>query len=129
MVASTIDGVLQGGVALLHRDADVDVLVADLEVTVAAAEVQHDQVGIGGQSSLAGGVVGDDDVARTTVQGYQHGGAVSLRGQDVGVLDLRQAGIIPDGAQLARGGGTGQVSHACSIGIALSFFVRVTMEA
>ena len=69
-----IDGVLQGGVALLHRDADVDVLVADLEVTVAAAEVQHDQVGIGGQSSLAGGVVGDDDVARTAVQGYQHGG-------------------------------------------------------
>ena len=48
--------------------------IRDREVTVAAAEVQHDQVGIGGQSSLAGGVVGDDDVARTAVQGYQHGG-------------------------------------------------------
>ena len=62
-------------------------------------------------------MVGDDDVARTAVQGYQHGGGRLLRGQDVGVLDLRQAGVIPDGAQLARGGGTGQVSHACSIGI------------
>ena len=38
-------------------------------------------------------MVGDDDVARTAVQGYQHGGGRLLRGQDVGVLDLRQAGI------------------------------------
>ena len=44
-----VDGILQRGVALLHRDADVDILVADLEVTVAAAEVQQREVGVGDQ--------------------------------------------------------------------------------
>ena len=62
-------------------------------------------------------MVGDDDVARTTVQGYQHGGGRLLRGQDVGVLDLRQAGIIPDGALLGSTGCTSQVSYALSVSV------------
>ena len=52
-----VDGILQRGVALLHRDADVDIVVADLEVNVAAAEVQQRDVGVGDQCCLAGGDV------------------------------------------------------------------------
>src|SRR5699024_3255036 len=107
-----VDGVLQGGVALLQGDADVDLLLADLEVALAAAKVQQLEVGVGHQRRLGGGPVGDDDVAGAAVQGHQHGGGGLLGGQDVGVFDLGQADVIPDGAQLAGAGGAGQVGHA-----------------
>src|SRR5699024_272110 len=112
-----VDGVLQGGVALLQGDADVDLLIADGKVALAAAEVQQLEVGVGHQRSLRGGTVGDDDVARAAVQGHQHGGGGLLGGQDVGIFDLGQADVIPDGAQLAGAGGAGQVGHAGGRGI------------
>src|SRR5699024_78619 len=102
---------------LLQGDADVDLLLADLEVALAAAKVQQLEVGVGHQRRLGGGPVGDDDVAGTAVQGHQHGGGGLLGGQDVGVFDLGQADVIPDGAQLAGAGGAGQVGHAGGRGI------------
>ena len=41
-----IDGVLQGGVALLHGNTDVDILIADLEVLITTAKLKHFEIRI-----------------------------------------------------------------------------------
>ena len=112
-----VNGLLQLGVALHHGDADVDLALVNLKVVVGVCEVQNLHVGIGGHGTHSGGHIGADEVHGVGLQGHQHGGG-GLRGSlDLGALDLRQAGVIPDGGDLRGAGAAGKVADAGGVGI------------
>ena len=116
-----VDGFLQNGVALHQRNADVDILGADLlgelEVTVGAGEVQDLHVGISSHGALCGGHIGADEVHHAGLQSHQHGGSVCSGGLNGCALDLGQALVVPDGSELSGAGAAGQISNGGGVGI------------
>lgn len=99
-----VDGVLQLGVPLSHRHADVDLALIHFEVVVGAGEVQELHVGIGDHGALGGGHIRADEVHGAGLQSHQHSRGALGGGLDLGVLDLGQHGVIPDSGDL-RGAG------------------------
>ena len=113
---NSVHGVLQSGVALDHRDADVDVTGVHGEIITGTGEVQNDQALIGGAGAHSGGHVGADKVHGAADHGHDHGGGAFGLGHHLGAGDLGQTGVIPDGAGL-RSAGAGQVGDAGGSGL------------
>ena len=117
-----VDGIGQLGVALLDGDTDVHVLGqlllgSKLEVTVGAGEVQDHQIVVLGNGGQSGRHIGADIVHSASLELHDHSGRAVGGSQQVGVFNLGQAGIIPDGAGLRGAGAAGQIGNRGGVGI------------
>ena len=67
-----VQPVQQGGVALDHGDADVDLTGVYLKIVLAAGEVQNHQIVVGGTGAHSGGHIGADEVDSAGLKSHEH---------------------------------------------------------
>ena len=116
-----VDGVFQLGVALLHGDADVDLFLGDLKVTVGAGEVEQLQARICGACGQSGRLIRDHQIDLARRYGDDRVAGGFLRGQLVRVRDLIQA-VVPDGIDLRGAGRAVKIGDGCGVRV---FAVRL----
>ena len=120
-----VDGFTQLIVALHHGNADVDILCAlffgELEVAVRAGEVKDDHVGVGLNGALGGRHIGADEVDHAGLQRHQHGGSALGCGLNLGIGDLREALVVPDGGFLRGADAAGKVGDGGGGSIVAAF--------
>lgn len=110
-------------------NSDVDILICYLEIILSTAKLYELEVRVCDQSALAGRLIRHYQIALVRVKRHQHIRSIGSGCQNIGILDLGQAGVVPDGALLGGTGSACQIGYALGIFIFASFFTRVTILA
>ena len=80
-----------------ERDSDVDILICYLEIILSTTKLYELEVRVCDQSALAGRLIRHYQIALVRVKRHQHIRSIGSGCQNIGILDLGQAGVVPDG--------------------------------